>query len=195
MAVATHSARPTDPGQAPNSPTVYYRRLPESALSDRRLTRTALSLLAQLDGYARDRAECWPSVMTLAPALDVCRRTVQLALSCLKKCGYIDEKPATNPTGRVLILLWKTGGAKPVTPGAQAAYSQGLPRAQTRCARRKASLRKEGKRLAPLSSKPPNPTPSPHLAPSSPVPPRPKKPTPSATGSPRSPPAPPSPAP
>ncbi len=117
MAVATHSAHPTDPGQAPNSPTVYYRRLPESALSDRRLTRTALSLLAQLDGYARDRAECWPSVMTLATALDVCRRTVQLALSCLKKCGYIDEKPATNPTGRVLILLWKTGGAKPVAPG------------------------------------------------------------------------------
>ena len=195
MAVAPHSARPTDPGQAPNSSNGYYRRLPESALADRRLSRSALAVLAQLDGFARDKAECWPSVMTLAGVLGLCRRTIQLALTRLKSCGYITEKPASNPTGRVLVLLWKTGGAKPVTPGAQAPYSQGLPRAQIPCAQRKASLRKEGKRVAPLSSKPPNPSPSPQFAPSSPVPPRPRRPKSSATGSTLSAPTPPSPAP
>ena len=108
-------------------PIVYYRRLPESALADRRLSRSALAVLAQLDGFARDKAECWPSVKTLAEALGLCRRTIQLALTRLKSCGYIAEKPASNPTGRVLVLLWKTGGAKPLTPGAQAPVLPGPP--------------------------------------------------------------------
>lgn len=127
MAVVTHSAPPSQQRQEGNPKTVYYRRLPESALSDRNLTRSALALLAQLDGFARDKTECWPSVGTLMKALGLSRRTIQLALARLKEHGYISEKPAKNPTGRVLILLWRTGGAISAAPRAQAPYSQGLP--------------------------------------------------------------------
>ncbi|HEU5117191.1 MAG TPA: helix-turn-helix domain-containing protein [Isosphaeraceae bacterium] len=159
MAVAPHCARPTDPGQAPNSPTVYYRRLPESALADLRLSRSALAVLAQLDGFARDKAECWPSVMTLAKALGLCRRTIQLSLTRLKTCGYIAEKSSTNPTGRVLILLWRTGGANAATPGAQRPYSQGLPpgRKPARPIESQSLERKKGSRSALFQTPEPEP--------------------------------------
>jgi hypothetical protein len=130
MSAMSQSTRAANPVQVPNSPTPavgYYRRLPEAALTDPRLPRSALAVLGALDGYARDKTECWPAVATLAEGLNLCRRTVQLALARLKSLGYVAEKPSENPTGRVLVLLWRTGGAKPVAPGAQP-YSQGLPR-------------------------------------------------------------------
>ncbi|HEU5117631.1 MAG TPA: hypothetical protein VFT74_13385, partial [Isosphaeraceae bacterium] len=66
-------------------------------------------------------------VKTLTETSGYCRRAVQLALGRLKEMGYLDEKPAENPTGRVLVLLWRQGAQTP-TPRAQAPYSQGLPR-------------------------------------------------------------------
>jgi hypothetical protein len=128
----------------------YYRRVPEAALLDRRLTRTALALLGVLDGYAREKAECWPSVARLRADLGCCRRTVQLALALLKRCDYLAERPAQNPTGRLLILTWKRGAQAPAPPPAQRPYSQGIPRERRRFAPQGRGMeRKEGKGFAP----------------------------------------------
>jgi hypothetical protein len=51
--VAERKAQVPESSEGP-SPGPYYRRLPESALSDHRLTRCAVVLLAKLDGFARE---------------------------------------------------------------------------------------------------------------------------------------------
>jgi len=106
-----------------------YAALPHDLVADRRLTATAVRLVAILLRYARNKASCWPSVATLAENLGRCPRTVRYSLRRLTDTGWIESRPDPNPTGRVIVLLWRV---KAVTPRANLPYTQGNPR-DNRC--------------------------------------------------------------
>jgi Helix-turn-helix domain len=84
-----------------------FAALPHALVADRRLSATMVRLAAILLRYAKSTASCWPSVATLALDLGRCRRTVQYALRGLEAAGWILTRPADNPTGRVIILVWR----------------------------------------------------------------------------------------
>jgi Helix-turn-helix domain len=134
--VSTSSVRPQ---QAENNPVpigdvlkriprgpLPYAAIPHAIVNDTRLIPTDIRLVGVLLGYAKSKSDCWPSVDTLARDLGMCRRTVQLSLRRLKAYGWVEERPAGNPTGRVIVLTWR--GAQSVAPGGAQPYSQGLPR-------------------------------------------------------------------
>jgi Helix-turn-helix domain len=98
-----------------------FAALPHALVDDQRLTATMVRLAAVLLRYARGKPECWPSVATLALDLGRCRRTAQLCLRGLEAAGWLATCPADNPTGRVLLLVWRLDqGESRCAPGAQA---------------------------------------------------------------------------
>jgi hypothetical protein len=108
-----HDSRTAAPckGQVPRPPTRPFAALPHDLADDHHLSGTAVRLAAVLLRYARDKPDCWPSVATLMAHLRRCRRTVQIALRSLEAAGWIRTAPADNPTGRVILLAWRLGGA------------------------------------------------------------------------------------
>ena len=120
--VPDHSTRPTNrPG---------FAAVPHDLTDDRRLTPIDKVLILVLLRYARSKSYCWPSVRTLAEDIDRSIRTVQYALKRLAEAGWIASRPASNPTGRVIVLVWRETSQTVAPPPVQSAYSQGLPRTQ-----------------------------------------------------------------
>jgi Helix-turn-helix domain len=77
----------------------------------------AILLAAALLEYARDKPSCWPSNARLAMDLGCCPRTVQLALRDLQRAGWVRvELGADNPTGRLIILVWREADCAPPSP-------------------------------------------------------------------------------
>ena len=103
-----------------------FAALPHDLVSDPRLKPIDLKLVAVLLRYAQAKATCWPSVATLGLDIGRAVRTVQYALKRLIGAGWLDSRPASNPTGRVLVLSWRVPADG--TPPVQRPYSQGLPR-------------------------------------------------------------------
>jgi len=105
-----------------------FAAIPHALVSDLRLTATAVRLVAVLLRYAKSKSSCWPSVATLAADLGRCERTIQLSLRRLISAGWVATRPDSNPTGRVIILVWREKAVAP--PPVKLPYSQGLPRPQ-----------------------------------------------------------------
>jgi Helix-turn-helix domain len=77
----------------------------------------AILLAAALLEYARDKPSCWPSNARLALDLGCCPRTVQLALRDLQRAGWVRvELGADNPTGRLIVLVWREADCAPPSP-------------------------------------------------------------------------------
>jgi hypothetical protein len=99
------------PGKVP-----FFSMLPHDLRKDPDLKGhdKAILLAAALLEYARKKASCWPSNRTLAEDLGCCVRTVQLALRALQAAGWIRiEYGADNPTGRLIILVWREAHCAP----------------------------------------------------------------------------------
>jgi hypothetical protein len=122
-----------------------FAALPHDLIADKRLKATDVRLAGVILRYARAKASCWPAVKTLAADLGRCERTVQLALKRLREAGWIGSRPDPNPTGRVLILLWREARC---APPAQRPYSQGLPRANAVAPESEKGREGEGSALA-----------------------------------------------
>lgn len=106
-----------------------FAALPHALVDDRRLNGTQVRLAAVLCRYARSKAECWPAVATLATALGLGRRSVQLSLRALERAGWIGTRPAENPTGRVIFLTWRIAPpAGDCAPRAQGSAPAPAPR-------------------------------------------------------------------
>ena len=84
-----------------------FAALPHELVNDSRLNSSQVRLAGVLCGYACGKAECWPSVPTLAARLGCCERTVQINLRALETAGWIARRPGDNPTHRVLVLTWR----------------------------------------------------------------------------------------
>jgi hypothetical protein len=137
------------PGQSTARP---FAALPHDLIADGRLKATDVRLAGIVMRYARAKATCWPSVKTLASDLGRCERTVQLALKRLREAGWIGSRPDPNPTGRVLILLWREARC---APPAQRPYSQGLPRANAIAPESEKREERKGSALATKQTKAP----------------------------------------
>ncbi len=107
-----------------------FAAVPHDLADDRRLAPIDKLLILVLLRYARSKSYCWPSVPTLAQDIDRSIRTVQYALKRLADAGWIASRPASNPTGRVLVLLWRETSQTVAPPPVQSPYSQGMPRTQ-----------------------------------------------------------------
>ena len=94
-----------------------YSAIPHDLLRDRRLIATDVVVVGSLLVYARAGASCWPSVNSIANDIGRSRRTVQLSLRRLRDTGWIGSRPADNPTGRSLVLLWREGAQSTAHPG------------------------------------------------------------------------------
>ena len=122
-----------------------FAALPHDLIADPRLKAGDVRLAGIVMRYARAKATAWPSVKTLAADLGRCERTVQYALKRLADAGWIAQRPAPNPTGRVLVLAWREGRC---TPPVQRPYSQGLPRPQAVAPESEKGREREGLALA-----------------------------------------------
>ena len=96
-----------------------YAQVIHDILLDRRLADRDTRLAGILLIYAKDKAHCWPSIRTLAADLSCSERSVQYALKHLTATGWIETKLDSNPTGRVIILLWRSVGSTVHAPGAK----------------------------------------------------------------------------
>src|SRR4051812_14046471 len=97
------------PTEGKGQSTRPFSALPHDILRDRRLIPTDVAIVAALLVYARSGPACWPAVRTLAHDVGRSRRTVQLSLARLRAAGWIADRPDANPTGRVIVLLWRQG--------------------------------------------------------------------------------------
>ena len=135
-----------------------FAALPLGALRDPRLIPTDVLLLGILLGYARASSTCWPAVATLMADIRKSRRTVQLSLARLKAAGWLAERPAENPTGRVIVLAWREGAQAPASTGRKATPTPG---AQPKPPEWK--MQREIEVASPGSGQKPGPPPSPRV--------------------------------
>jgi hypothetical protein len=94
-----------------------FSAVPHDLVRDRRLIATDVVVVAALLFYARASATCWPSVGTLMNDAGRGRRAVQMSLRRLKDAGWVGERAADNPTGRVLVLTWRDGAQRDARGG------------------------------------------------------------------------------
>jgi len=146
------------PGQggADRSPRTVqpFAAIPHDLVADGHLKPIDVKLVAILLRYARSKATCWPSVATLATDLGRCERTVQYALRRLTEAGWITSRPDANPTGRLLVLVWRE--AK-LHPPVQPPYSQGMPRVKPVAPEPEKRNQREGSAPARTESQAPEP--------------------------------------
>jgi helix-turn-helix protein len=98
-----------------------FAALPHDLVSDTRLTPTDKTLAALIIKFARDKSHAWPSNRRLAAELGRSLRTVQLSLGRLRGAGWLRIEPDANPTGRRLVLAWRSAnfcapGMQPIAP-------------------------------------------------------------------------------
>ena len=93
-----------------------WAMLPHSIAADARLTAVDIRVALALLYFARSRSTCTPCDRSIGDrAGGISPGTVQRSLRRLEALGYIRREAVAptdaNRTGRVLHLLWKTGGA------------------------------------------------------------------------------------
>jgi DNA-binding Lrp family transcriptional regulator len=88
---------------------------PHDLVADPRLTPTDVRIAAALLYWARSKASCWPSDATIGKRVGRSPGTVQRSLRRLEAAGWIArEKTAANRTGRLIRLVWRSAGARPL---------------------------------------------------------------------------------
>ena len=117
-----------------------FAAVPHALAEDVRLKPIDLAVTRALLKHARGDDHAWPSVGSLAAQVGRTRRTVQFALRRLEASGWIVAEPATNPTGRVLVLTWRREGS--ATAGASPARSMAPPPAQPEAPNRDVPVRR-----------------------------------------------------
>ena len=95
-----------------------WAMLPHSIAADARLTAVDIRVALALLYFARSRSTCTPCDQSIGErAGGISAGTVQRSLRRLESLGYLCresvEPSDRNRTGRVLHLLWKTGGTVP----------------------------------------------------------------------------------
>jgi hypothetical protein len=94
-----------------------FAALPHDLAGDPRLSPTDKAVLLALLFWARDKDHCWPSNTSIAARIGRGVDTVQRRLAHLEDLGIVRRQPATNRTGRLIVLLWRAGGeAAPMRP-------------------------------------------------------------------------------
>lgn len=100
--------------QPPPIPTLNYARLAAMIYKDRRMSATAIRLVAQLIEWARGRGTCTAYVDQLAEILGVSGRTIQRAEIRAQECGYIKiqyiRHGSQNSANRYELTPLATGG-------------------------------------------------------------------------------------
>jgi len=76
-----------------------FSRLPSAAVFDRRVSKTALRVLAAIGVYSDKSGVCYPGVKTLARRLGVTRPAVQRQLRKLEQLGYLVTKHRSRGIG------------------------------------------------------------------------------------------------
>lgn len=100
--------------QPPPIPTLNYARLAAMIYKDRRMSATAIRLVAQLIEWARGRGSCTAYVDQLAEILGVSGRTIQRAEIRAQECGYIKiqyiRHGSQNSANRYVLTPLAVGG-------------------------------------------------------------------------------------
>lgn len=102
-----------------------FSQVPHEIYHDERLKFIDSALIGILLQFARQSSVAWPSVETLAKLLRRSVRTIQYSLRRLIDTEWIAIRPADNPTGRVIVLVWREKRREFVN---SIPYTQGLPR-------------------------------------------------------------------
>jgi hypothetical protein len=117
MPTTPRTAKPA-PAPADRRPRRPYSPVPHDLRKDPRLKCRDIAVAAALLAFARDKPTCWPSNARLA-AETGCRsvRTIQASLARLRAAGWIHvEQGASNPTGRLITLVWRAEECAPPAP-------------------------------------------------------------------------------
>jgi DNA-binding Lrp family transcriptional regulator len=92
-----------------------YAAPPHDLVADPRLTPTDVRVAAALLYWTRSKAVCWPSDATIGRRVGRSPGTVQRSLRRLQAAGWIRrEKTTANRTGRLIVLTWRSAGARPI---------------------------------------------------------------------------------
>lgn len=103
-----HSSATVQPRLAGASKVRPFDPIPRDLRNDRRLTDGDVRLAAALIGYARNKADCWPSNARLASELGVTPRTIRNRLRRLEGAEWFRCIPDDgNRTGRRILLCWR----------------------------------------------------------------------------------------
>lgn len=92
-------------GMRGNPPPLTFSILSHSILADRAIAKSGKLILLALLKFARQKAECFPALGTLARAAGVSESTARRHLARLVEAGLLSIRPTkSNPTGRTIVL-------------------------------------------------------------------------------------------
>jgi hypothetical protein len=112
--------------QAPTPASAPFAALPHDIAADPRLSPTDVRVLLALLYWARSKPVCWPSDRSIALRIGRSVGTVQRSLRRLEAFGLVERRRADNPTGRELVLRWRSSPTAPaLDPPASRARDEG----------------------------------------------------------------------
>jgi hypothetical protein len=115
----------------PRKTLVPFAALPHDIAADPRLSPTDVRTLLALPFWARSSPSCWPSDHSIAARIGRSVGTVQRSLRRLVALGLVErQKTADNPTGRLIVLRWRSTpvaptGGPPVAPARDESRREG----------------------------------------------------------------------
>src|SRR3954467_13582145 len=95
---------------------VPFAALPHDIAADPRLTPTDVRVLLALLFWARSSPTCWPSDPSIGSRIGRSVGTLPRSPRRLVDLAPIGRRPDDNPTGRLIVLLWRRRATPSLIP-------------------------------------------------------------------------------